>query len=250
MSTTHPMLPVLLNGHRFGMVSGQRAHHLLKEGGLPLKRVDHGLSLMLEDVTIGLDVIHRDLAHRGVIVGWRHELIDALDWSGTLALGVMERAAARFWGSHTRAVHLNGWVCHDDGHSMRLWLARRSDHKATDPGLWDNLVAGLLGPQESAMHGLAREAVEEAGLDLQAAVSLSMGPALLIDREVPQGWQRETLKVIDARLPLDFQPVNQDGEVCEFRLVDAASARRMALSGDMSPDAAKVTLDFLKRHRV
>lgn len=250
MSTNRPLLPVLLNGHRFGMVSVQRGHQLLSEGGLPLKSAGHGLSLVVEEITSGLDVIHRDLAHRGFILGWRNEPIDVLDWSGALSLGLMERAAARFWGSHTRSVHLNAWVRHDDGHSMRLWLARRSDHKATDPGLWDNLVAGMLGPQESALQGLAREAFEEAGLDLQAAVSISLGPALLIDREVPQGWQRETLKVIDARLPLDFQPVNQDGEVCEFRLVDLTTARRMALSGAMTADAAKVTLDFLMRHRV
>ena len=242
-------LPVLLNGHRFGCVSAQRADWLLAQGLPGLRASGHGLSLTLEDVTQQLHAIHLICARKGALRGWRGEAVDVLDWAGVLCLGHMERAAARFWGSHTRAVHLNAWVRCDDGHGLRLWLARRADSKATDPGLWDNLVAGGLGPQENPMAGLRREAQEEAGLDLALAHQIHSGPTFTVDHPVEEGWQRESLHVVDAQLPLDFRPVNQDGEVQAFDLLDQVGALRLALSGQMTADAARVTLDFLRRHR-
>lgn len=243
-----PYVPVTLNGHRFGCVSTARAQWLLNQDFDGLREAQQGLSLVLPDVNAGLRRINLVCAHHGTLTGWRHEAVDVLDWSGAICLGQMERAAARFWGSHTRAVHLNAWVCCDDGHGFGLWLARRSLHKATDPGLWDNLVAGGLGPQEGPLAGLRREALEEAGLDLGLALQLSYGPTLKMSRPVPEGWQRESLFCVDAQLPLDFAPINQDGEVQAFERLDRSAAMQRAQSGLMTADAALVTLDFLNRH--
>jgi 8-oxo-dGTP pyrophosphatase MutT (NUDIX family) len=102
---------------------------------------------------------------------------------------------------------------------------------------------------ESPLAGLHREALEEAGLDLAWAKQVHIGPTLKIDREVEQGWQRESLHVVDAELPADFAPTNWDGEVQGFQQLDEASALRLALSGQMTADAAMVTLDFLRRRR-
>jgi hypothetical protein len=55
--------------------------------------------------------------------------------------------------------------------------------------------------------------------------------------------------VVDAELPADFAPTNWDGEVQGFQQLDEASALRLALSGQMTADAAMVTLDFLRRRR-
>ncbi len=240
-------LPVLLNGHRFGRISPQR-HTLLLSLSLPsVRSTGAGLTIELDDVSSGLAELHSALAQHGLLKGWRDEAVDVLDWSGVLYMGQMERAAARFWGSHTRAVHLNAWVGWDDGAGFQLWLAQRAHNKATDPGLWDNLVAGCLGPREGALQGLKREAIEEAGLDLASAQKLVCGPSLKIDRAVPEGWQLETLQVVDAQLPMEFRPHNQDGEVQAFELLGWAEARRRALSGTMTADAALVTLDFLRR---
>lgn len=242
-----PYVSVLLNGHRFGCVSKQRAVWLIDQDFSALRATTQGLSLTLSDITSGLESINRICAHVGALDGWRGEPIDVLDWSGVLCLGQMERAAARFWGSHTRAVHLNAWVRCDDGHGFRLWLAKRADSKSTDPGRWDNLVAGGLAPQESPLQALRREALEEASLDLTRAHQLTFGPTLKMDRAVAQGWQRESLFVVDAQLPMDFQPVNQDGEVQAFGLFDEAGARELATANQMTADAAAATLDFLKR---
>jgi 8-oxo-dGTP pyrophosphatase MutT (NUDIX family) len=243
-----PYLPVTLNGHRFGCVSLARAQWLLEQDFEGLREAVQGLRLVFPDVSAGLREINLVCAHHGALRGWRHEAVDVLNWSGSFCLGQMERAAARFWGSHTRAAHLNAWVRCDDGHGFDLWLARRSGHKATDPGLWDNLVAGGLGPQESPLTGLRREAREEAGLNISLALQLSYGPTLKISRPVPEGWQRESLFCVDAQLPMDFCPINRDGEVQAFEQLDRPAAIQRAQSGLMTADAALVTLDFLNRH--
>lgn len=203
-SHDEPYWPVLLNGHRFGCVSAQRGGWLLSQNLPGLRASGHGISLTLDDVDEGLHTMHLHCARQGALRGWRGEPVDVLDWSGALCLGQMERAAARFWGSHSRAVHLNAWVRCDDGYGLSLWFAKRASTKATDPGLWDNLVAGGLGPQENPMAGLRREAREEAGLDMGQALQVTSGPTLVMDRPVDDGWQRESLCVVDAQLPLDF----------------------------------------------
>ena len=47
---------------------------------------------------------------------------------------------------------------------IRLLLARRADHKAQDPGLWDPSVTGKMEPGESFGETLLREAEEELAL--------------------------------------------------------------------------------------
>ncbi len=242
-------VPVTLNGHRFGWVSQQRADGLLTQRIAAVQASGHGIGLHVPDVDDGLHEIHLNLAAQGMLQDWRDEWIEVLDWSGVLCMGRMERAAARFWGSHTRAVHLNAWVQPHAQAQALLWVAKRAASKSTDPGLWDNLVAGGLGVDESPLAGLHREALEEAGLDLAWAKQVHIGPTLKIDREVEQGWQRESLHVVDAELPADFAPTNWDGEVQAFQQLDEASALRLALSGQMTADAAMVTLDFLRRRR-
>jgi len=173
-------VPVTLNGHRFGWVSQQRADGLLTQRIAAVQASGHGIGLHVPDVDDGLHEIHLNLAAQGMLQDWRNEWIEVLDWSGVLRMGRMERAAARFWGSHTRAVHLNAWVQPHAQAQALLWVAKRAASKSTDPGLWDNLVAGGLGVDESPLAGLRREALEEAGLDLAWAKQVHIGPTLKI----------------------------------------------------------------------
>jgi hypothetical protein len=59
--------------------------------------------------------------------------------AGGEPIAVIERGVMRPLGLITQAVHLSGWS--EDG---KLWVARRSLTKATDPGMWDTLVGGLV----------------------------------------------------------------------------------------------------------
>jgi hypothetical protein len=73
---------------------------------------------------------------------------------------------------------------------------------------------------------------------------------LQLDRDVPEGLQFERLHVFDIELPHGVTPSNQDGEVAEFRCLTVAEALAHARAGDMTVDAALVTLDFALRHRL
>ncbi|MGC2036408.1 DUF4743 domain-containing protein, partial [Paraburkholderia caledonica] len=75
------------------------------------------------------------LAAEGRIPGWRNETYAIRNAFDAPPLAYIERAASRFFGTLTYAVHLNGVVEYADGGAPKLWIARRSDTKATDPGM-------------------------------------------------------------------------------------------------------------------
>ena len=76
--------------------------------------------------------------------------------SATTACFELERCAARYFGIRTFAAHINGLVRTDDG--IRMWLGRRSPHKAVDPGLLDNMVGGGIAAGASVEATVIKEA--------------------------------------------------------------------------------------------
>jgi 8-oxo-dGTP pyrophosphatase MutT (NUDIX family) len=170
--------------------------------------------------------------------GWRDELLDVHDESGR-RLGAIERAAVRPLGILTRAVHLNAWT--PDG---RLWVARRALDKATDPGMWDTLVGGLVASGESLDLALIRECEEEAGLTPHDVRGRDpMRTVLRMHRRLPEGYQVEDLLVSRCVLDAGVVPSNQDGEVMEFAAVTREQARAMAAAGEFTLEAAIVVVD-------
>jgi len=160
------------------------------------------------------------LRAQGHITGWRDERYrcevpvgDPCSEFGA-ELFTLERAAFRFFGLMSRAVHINGLRA--DG---RVWCGRRALHKATDPGRLDNLAAGGLGAGEDLLDCARRELFEEAGVPLALTAGLRSKGALRATRPAPEGIHDEVLHVYELCLPDDFVPVNQDGEVTEFLLL-------------------------------
>jgi 8-oxo-dGTP pyrophosphatase MutT (NUDIX family) len=169
--------------------------------------------------------------------GWRDELLDIHDEAGH-RVGGIERAAVRPLGILTRAVHLNAWT--PDG---RLWVARRALNKATDPGMWDTLVGGLVASGESLDLALIRECEEEAGLTPDHIRGRApLRTVLRMHRRLPEGYQVEDLLVSRCVLDADVQPVNRDGEVMEFATVTPEQARAMAANGELTLEAALVVV--------
>jgi hypothetical protein len=66
------------------------------------------------------------LAADGRIPGWRDETYAIRNHVDAAPLAFIERAASRFFGTMTYAVHLNGIVKYRDK-APQLWIARRSD---------------------------------------------------------------------------------------------------------------------------
>lgn len=199
--------------------------------------------LLLDDEGLDADGRSRLLAAAaarlhdgGLLRGWRNELLDVRPAPEAAPIAVIERAACRALGITTRAVHLNALT--PDG---KLIVARRAAHKQIDPGLWDNLVGGMVPAGESDLDALAREAREEAGLDLDR---LAVGRAgrVRVTRVVPEGFQSEIVQVFNATVPTGTPLANQDGEVAAIETHPLATVLQMIEADDFTLEAALVTL--------
>jgi 8-oxo-dGTP pyrophosphatase MutT (NUDIX family) len=188
------------------------------------------------------------LAADGRILGWRDETYAIRNDFNAAPLAFIERAASRFFGTMTYAVHLNGIVEYDD-RAPQLWIARRSDTKATDPGMLDNVVAGGIGWGTGIEATLAKECWEEAGMTPDLAARAVRGGTFHVLQTLPEGTQAEQIFVFDITLPADFAPRNQDGEVGEHRLARIDEVARWIEEGALTVDASLATLDCLLRRR-
>ena len=188
------------------------------------------------------------LAAEGRIPGWRDETYAIRNAFDDAPLAYIERAASRFFGTMTYAVHLNGIVKYTD-RAPQLWIARRSETKATDPGMLDNVVAGGISWGLSIDETIAKECREEAGIDEQIAAQAVRGGTVHVLQSLPEGTQAEQIFVYDLPLPEDFVPHNQDGEVSEHRLARIEEVAHWIEEGAMTVDASLATLDCLLRQR-
>lgn len=188
------------------------------------------------------------LAAEGRIPGWRDETYAIRNAFDEPPLAYIERAASRFFGTMTYAVHLNGVVEYPDG-APQLWIARRSDTKATDPGMLDNVVAGGIGWGFGIEATIIKECWEEAGIPEEIAVRAVAGRTAHVLQSLPEGTQAEQVFIYDLALPADFAPRNQDGEVGEHRLARIDEVARWIEEGALTVDASLATLDCLLRRR-
>jgi 8-oxo-dGTP pyrophosphatase MutT (NUDIX family) len=215
-----------------------------------LRLHDAEVILTAADPTAALATLNGELRSAGLVRGWRDELIAVTPRNGGTPLALIERAAARWWGTLTLGAHANGYVAGPDGRPSHLWIGRRSATKATDPGLLDNLVGGGVPAHQTPWQALLREGWEEAGLDREIMLRATAGSVLRLDRDIPEGLQIEDLHVYDLALPAALLPRNQDGEVQAFLCLPLAEALDLAAGPTMTVDAAMATLDFAVRHHV
>ncbi|WP_250865432.1 NUDIX hydrolase family protein [Caballeronia sp. INSB1] len=184
----------------------------------------------------------------GRIPGWRDETYAVRNDFDAPPLAFIERAASRFFGTMTYAVHLNGIVKYRDK-APQLWIARRSETKATDPGMLDNIVAGGIGWGFELMPTLVKECWEEAGMSAGLAQTAERGRTFHVLQSLPEGTQAEQIFVYDVFLSPDFAPRNQDGEVGEHRLARIEDVARWIEEGELTVDASLATLDCMLRRQ-
>ncbi|WP_341890622.1 NUDIX domain-containing protein [Variovorax sp. YR752] len=227
-----PREPLRLGKAEIGSIEpgvGQR----MADAGLPLRPEDGAWQITSHDDDTLADLAQW-LHEQGLASRWRGELLPVTDAQGR-AHGAIERAAVRPLGITTHAVHLVGR--HADG---RYWVQQRAFDKATDPGMWDTLVGGLMAAGESVMTTLERETWEEAGLRLAELDGLQPLGHLQIRRPVDEGYMVERATLFQAVLPRRLQPANQDGEVAGFACVDAARLDADLAAGRYTLEAALI----------
>jgi len=193
--------------------------------------------------------VARALEARGMLTPWRNETYDIGKAGDGACLFKLERAAVRYFGFMAHAVHVNGLVA--EAGSLRMWIARRSDDKAIDAGMLDNMVGGGLASGFTVAETVLKEAWEEAGIPAHLAAQARAEGTMQIVREVPEGLHAEVIYLHDLFLPPQFAPCNQDGEVSELRLMSLQEVMS-AIEGDarFTADAALVAIDCLVRHGV
>jgi len=209
--------------------------------------------------SLALAQLAEDLRVRGFITGWRNEKfsfwfdertadpLSKVPEPSRPDAFCMERAAFRFFGLHSHAVHINGFT--PEGF---MWCGRRAMSKATDPGLLDNLAAGGLPAGESLAMCSVRELWEEAGVPASLALTRMRSGQVSTCRKVQEGWHHETLWIDNLTLPPEVQPVNQDGEVGEFvcmsptRVIQAIEAK--SFTADAACVIAQSVLKFSSAH--
>ena len=244
-----PRLPFIVDGVVLGSVA--RAHlpslapwpQWFDLGGVAVTlRATH------ETLTAALAQVNTRLRDAGLITAWRDEAYPLLHALGAPPVALIERASARFWGTLTFGAHCNGYVADASGRPTHLWIARRANHKPTDPGKLDNLVGGGVPHGQSPFEALVREGDEEAGLDAPTMRRARPGRIIAIRCDVAEGFMHEQIHGYDLLLADDVVPVNRDGEVQTIQRLPVAVAIARAAAGEMTVDAALVTLDFALRH--
>lgn len=209
----------------------------LAEAGLLQSR--DGSFIVDGEADAALARIARWLHDAGLASRWRDERLAVTDAAGRVHAAI-ERAAVRPLGITTHAVHLVGRQA--DG---RWWLQQRALDKATDPGLWDTLMGGLVAERESLAQTLERETWEEAGLRVHELLQLAERGHLSVRRPVGEGYMVERIWAYEAVVPAHLQPVNQDGEVQRFECVDEATLHARLAADAFTLEAALVLVHLL-----
>ncbi len=247
--TAHPGSPRLrIAGQLCGWVFPAAAEALKNLPGVTSgpNEMDIGAELVPgPDLDHLLAAVANTLRAAGCAPGWRNELLDI--WADPSAtprrLGAIERGVMRPLGLITRAVHLNAWSANGG-----LWVARRALTKATDPGMWDTLVGGLIGSQEDVELALIRETDEEAGLDAPDIANRTPLHAITrMNRRIPEGLQVEDVLTSECVLPVHITPKNRDGEVMDIQCLEPQVVFQMLQQSAFTVEASIVIAEDLLR---
>ena len=185
------------------------------------------------------------LREKGVVTGWRDELVAVAPAFGREPAFLVERAAYPLFGAKGYGVHVNGFT------EDELWVARRSITKPTWPGLLDHIVAGHqpfgIAPKENVI----KEAAEEAGIPEEIArQAIPVGAVSYCGLDEQERFKDDVLFCFDLELPSDFEPVAVDGEVDLFYKWPFDKVIDNILEGNFKPNVVLVIVDFLIRRGI
>lgn len=250
-------VPLLLGGHVIGSVEPHYLHSIEGHDGAPGPDVlQHtqaptGDSWQITgDGTLALQQIAHAL--RAANVGrvrqqWRDEPLAVFGSTGE-RLATVERGVVRPLGIATRAVHLVGYS--PDG---RVWVQQRALDKANDPGQWDTMMGGMIAAGDNLQSALERETWEEAGIALSQLQQLRWRGCIATQKpDTPDedgGYVVEQVDWYQCVVPDQVQPVNQDGEVAQFALLDPSELKCRLQNNEFTIEAALILVQALGQLR-
>ena len=246
-------VPLWVNGQAVGSLV---EHFLLETGisgrlggdSLLSKQERSGRAVWLlesptQDATLLMNRLADALRAAGRSGPWRNEQLAVHAVDGR-RIGTVERGAVRVLGIATQAVHLVG--CTADGAAM--WVQQRAHSKASNPGMWDTLMGGMVSAADSLQTAVARETWEEAGLRMAQLSGLRPGGqvrfALPSDEGGGAGYMVECIHWYQATVRAGATPDNQDGEVERFDCLAHGEVQARLAQGAFTPEAALVLAAF------
>jgi hypothetical protein len=201
-----------------------------------------------EQRTDAVEQVCLQLRDEGVVRGWRGERYTVAPTLQSASLLLLERAAVPWFGVTAYGVHMNGYVRDEHGLDY-MWIARRSLSKPTGAGKLDQLVAGGQAHGIGLRDNMIKECAEEASIPLELARHVRAAGALTYVSETDEGIRPDVIFNFDLQLPVNFKPINSDGEVDAFYLWDLVKVHDTVTSSqDFKANCALVIIDFLIRH--
>ena len=244
-----PRVPLYAGNMQIGSVEPRFMHLLALQSNQNLRRQllieeRSGWYLALEgdDITSRLSLLADVMRDAGLAGAWRGEQLAVRDERGT-QIATIERGAVRPLGIQTLAVHLVGQTA--DG---RFWVQQRAFDKPNDPGKWDTLMGGMVSSGDTVETALARETWEEAGLRVHDLQHLRHGGQQSNCRpssDGAAGYMHECIEWYVATVPNGMTPVNQDGEVAQFALMDDRQLLAAMQRGEFTLEAALIMASVL-----
>jgi len=248
-----PRVPLALGPHVIGSVEPDYFNQISRQYssiGLELlqkeESADGPVWRLRGDGTLALQQIAqalRDARVGCVAQQWRQEQLAVCNAHGQ-QLATVERAVARPLGIATRAVHLVGRVI--DG---RIWVQQRAFNKANDPGLWDTLMGGMVSAADTVETALVRETWEEAGIRLSSVDNLLLGGCVALRKPSPEdgssGYVVEQIDWFHCTVPDGVQPLNLDGEVEQFLLLEKRELLSRLERNEFTTEAALILVAAL-----
>jgi len=238
-----PRVPLWAGTARIGSVEPDLFHAAALRPALvaPTARGgEAGWQINGDDFTASLHELAAGLRAAGLAHVWRNEQLAVTDQQGR-CIATVERAVVRPLGITTFAVHLVGL-----SPDRRHWVQQRSLTKANDPGLWDTLMGGMIPAADSIAQALERETWEEAGLRLDQLAELRRCGRISIRRPASEegaGYVVEHIDWYRCIVPQGVMPVNQDGEVAHFALMDGDEVAARLQRDEFTIEAALILLE-------
>lgn len=181
--------------------------------------------------------------------GWRNECYEVGHQYNATKFFKMDRSATCLFGILNYGVDITGYVRHPTL-GICLWFQQRAFNKQTWPGKWDNLVGGGLSVGHGILETAYKESKEEASIPEPLLKKLVSAGSVSFFYESERGIFPNTVFVFEIELPLDFIPVNGDGEVEKFELLPADKCLDRICDPDFKMTSAPVVLDFMIRHGI
>ena len=245
-----PRLPLVAGDTVIGSVEPDFLSQIrlqpIPDGRKQLSKEEHSGGLvwrLLGEPTAALGALALALRDAGLAHAWRDEQLAVTDAQGR-RIGTVERAVVRVLGITTAAVHLVGQA--EDG---RFWVQQRAWNKSNDPGMWDTLMGGMISGTDTLASALERETWEEADLRLEQLRNIVRGGHVDIRRPCDDGhgagYVIERIDWYHCTVPDGQVPVNQDGEVERFVLMDASEMLDKMHANELTSEAALIQAALL-----